>query len=882
MIKYDVPLGLEHNNNLMRLIQRIKKDSTVLEFGPSTGRLTSFMVSELQCTVYGVEIDEDAFSVCKKYLKKGLCGDIEDYAWQEKFSGVTFDYVIFADVLEHLHDPKRVIQEVKPFLKEDAEILVSIPNIAHNSVLIELLQGRFDYTGTGLLDNTHIHFFTMQTCREMFEESGYHLVYSDGTTAEPYNTEIANSFNNFPVAAEQYLSSRDYGNLYQIIYAFRQKPGEVVDHLSERKNRDYFARVRFDCGEGYDKNNDLILQLDLHKKEHEFIIKENDIPKGCTGIAFTPLDHYAYQCRIYDLMINHEKKNFLPTGNVLYDKDSSFCWAYQGHLEYHGDEIKDIYLKIEVTKIDIFELSQYCFHECARIKDRAQVEIRRSLIEQKLKNAEKEGHYRHLLRVGNFKRPFLNKLYRRMRSFDGNGDKTNVDIMCIDSNHQQIDDKQCVVKQYDGFLPSSKADYVVICFHQVKLKPNYMNVILRYLNQGYANVIFSDCENAQNEPIYKTNFSYDYLVNQTQEYDALVVNASVYNIVAEMFDLSTVHSSYDFVLKLSQITEDFAHIAESLYIKKQEVISYDEGILNSLHENLRMKYKDAFVNVKQVDDQSCRPQFNYASRNVKITIVIPMKDHWQLSDACIQSILDKTDYENYDILILNNRSEESETFAWFDRIKKHDKVQVIDADFEFNWSKLNNFGIHHSDADMFVFLNNDTLVISEAWLNHLCNDAMRPDVGVVGALLLYDDDTIQHAGVVVGMNDFADHIFKQEELSYQNPSFLSPLAKRNVLAVTGACMAISRETLFQIGEFNDTFIICGSDVEICIRAYKQGLRNIYNPDVRLYHLESKSRDTYIPPIDFEMSIKHYAPYREIGDPYFNSNLSRKHTTPKQK
>ena len=105
----------------MRLIQRIKKDSTVLEFGPSTGRLTSFMVSELQCTVYGVEIDEDAFSVCKKYLKKGLCGDIEDYAWQEKFSGVTFDYVIFADVLEHLHDPKRVIQEVKPFLKEESD-----------------------------------------------------------------------------------------------------------------------------------------------------------------------------------------------------------------------------------------------------------------------------------------------------------------------------------------------------------------------------------------------------------------------------------------------------------------------------------------------------------------------------------------------------------------------------------------------------------------------------------------------------------------------------------------------------------------------------------------------------------------------------------------
>ena len=882
MIKYDVPLGLEHNNNLLRLIQRIKKDSTVLEFGPSTGRLTSFMVSELNCTVYGVEIDEAAFAVCQQHLEKGLCADIETYTWKEAFADISFDYVIFADVLEHLRDPKRVIQELKPFLKEDAEILVSIPNIAHNAVLIELLQGRFDYTETGLLDNTHIHFFTMQTCREMFEESGYHLIYSDGTVAEPYNTEIANSFNDFPVAAEQYLSSREYGNVYQIIYAFSQKPQPMMDHLSNCRDRNYFARVRFNCKEGYDKGNDLLLQLDLSKKEHEFIIKEQDIPKNCVGISFTPLDHYAYRCEVKDVKVNGETATFQPTEHVLYDQRSSTYIAYQGSLTYCDEEIDDIYLKIEVMKIDIYELSQYYFDECMKIKVSTQMEMRQCLIEQKLNNAEKEGHYRHHIQIGNFKRPIFNKLYRFLRSLDGGGNKPQIDILCVDSPHQQVDDKHCVINQYDGFLPSSNADYVVLCFHQVKLKANYMNAALQHLNHGYANVLFSDCENEQKEQIYKTNFSYDDLINQAKEFDAIVVNAGIYNIVAELFDLSKPQTSYEFVLKLSQVTEDFAHIAESLYIRKEEDYNDDESILNALNDNLLMKYKADFCAIKQIDKKTYRPQFIYRNENHKVSIIIPMKDHWQLSDACVQSILAKTDYENYDILILNNRSVEPETFAWFERIQQDDKIRVIDADFEFNWSKLNNFGIHRSDADLFVFLNNDTLVISEDWLKNLCDDAMRPDVGVVGALLLYDDDTIQHAGVVVGMNDFADHIFKQEPLSYHNTNFVSPLDKRNVLAVTGACMAISRATLHKIGEFNETFIICGSDVEIGIRAYKLGLRNIYNPDVRLYHLESKSRDTYIPPIDFEMSIQHYAPYRESGDPYFNRNLSSKHTTPRQK
>ena len=141
-------------------------------------------------------------------------------------------------------------------------------------------------------------------------------------------------------------------------------------------------------------------------------------------------------------------------------------------------------------------------------------------------------------------------------------------------------------------------------------------------------------------------------------------------------------------------------------------------------------------------------------RKTEVSIIIPMKDKWELSDQCIRSILTKSSYTNYEIIVLDNRSEEVRTKKWFEQIQQLDsRVKVIEADMEFNWSKLNNYGVSKATGDVFVFLNNDTLIISEDWMERLAENALRKDIGVVGGLLLYPDDTIQHAGVVVGMVD---------------------------------------------------------------------------------------------------------------------------------
>jgi GT2 family glycosyltransferase len=153
---------------------------------------------------------------------------------------------------------------------------------------------------------------------------------------------------------------------------------------------------------------------------------------------------------------------------------------------------------------------------------------------------------------------------------------------------------------------------------------------------------------------------------------------------------------------------------------------------------------------------------------------------------------------------------------------------------------------------------------------------------VVGALLLFADGTIQHSGVVVGMGGWADHVYHAQPATHTGGGpFVSPVLTRNVLAVTGACMAMTRNKFEQIGGFDESFIICGSDVEICVRAMKKGFHNVMCADARLYHFESKTRSSYVPQNDYEQSILKYAPYRvDKTDPYFNPHLSLQFKTPR--
>ena len=443
----------------------------------------------------------------------------------------------------------------------------------------------------------------------------------------------------------------------------------------------------------------------------------------------------------------------------------------------------------------------------------------------------------------------------------------------------------------------SSGNYIVLCDHDDILS----NMALYYnavaIQETNFDVSYSDEDHINKlghhiNPLYKPDWSPDLLYSQMYICHLLVFRRELFEKVGMFNSEFDGAQDYDLMLRFAEHTDKICHIPKILYSWREtdnstsvnadsKPYAHTSG-KNALDQHLKRMFGDSAYS------EETPYTFVYNSRfpiqnDIKVSIIIPMKDKSYLSDACIKSILEKSSYSNYEILILNNNSCESETFEWLKTIGNLDpRIRVIDANFEFNWSKLNNFGIEHADGDVFIFLNNDTLISSHDWIERLCEKALRCDVGVVGPLLLYEDQTIQHAGIVVGIGGWADHIFKGLNTVHFGSPFISPMVARNVLSVTGACMAISRKTIEKIGKFDEEFIICGSDVEIGIRAYDYGLHNIYDPNVVLYHLESKSRDSYIPEIDFKKSFECYTPYRELIDPYYNINLDQNNTTPTRK
>ena len=464
-----------------------------------------------------------------------------------------------------------------------------------------------------------------------------------------------------------------------------------------------------------------------------------------------------------------------------------------------------------------------------------------------------------------------------------NSYKNKLDIQYVASKK-----KLGISENTNAALDLASSCYVGFLDHDDLLVPSAVQDSVAKLEEGDYDAVYSD-EDIVTESgkvlnkLFKPDFSPDLLYAQNYICHFFVVKKTVADKVGKFNPEYDGAQDYDFVLRVMEQTKKFGHVDKILY---HWLATEDSTSTNSdakpYAQTAGLKALDAHlkrVYGKQAEAVETDNLFVYQPRyhnlkNQKIDIIIPMRDKWILSDTCVSSILSKTAYRNYQITIIDNGSQEKQSKAWLKMIARIDKrVRVLTADFEFNWSRLQNFGIQHSNADVFVFLNNDTIIVDENWLEILGEQAIRQSIGVVGPLLLYDDETIQHAGVVVGLGGYADHVYKGAAAVHAGVNFISPMVQRDVLAVTGACMAISRETLDKIGLFDEKFLICGSDVEMCIRAHEMGLYNVYTPNTKLVHLESKSRSSKVPEVDFRLSRVTYQKYWDNGDPFYNNNLN---------
>lgn len=443
-------------------------------------------------------------------------------------------------------------------------------------------------------------------------------------------------------------------------------------------------------------------------------------------------------------------------------------------------------------------------------------------------------------------------------------------------------------------LEMAAGDYIGLFDHDDLLHPAALHEVMRAICEQDADFIYTD-ENTFHEkpedafcPHFKPDYapdtlrSYNYICHFTVFSKALLDEVGTFR---GEFDGS---QDYDMVLRLTEKAARIVHIPEILYFWRAHSGSVADGIsakpytLDAARRALR-EHLDRVGLVGEVEDSSIPSTYRikYAiSGCPKVSIVIPNMDYVDTLRTCISSILEKTTYKNFEIVIIENNSKERETFAYYDELKSDPRIQVVTWTGKFNYSAINNFGIREAAAGEYILLlNNDIEVITPDWIQEMLMFAQRSDVGAVGAMLYYPDDTIQHAGVILGIGGVAGHAhknFPRGDYGYMSRATIA----QDFSVVTAACVMVPRHVWQEIGGLDETFEVAFNDVDMCMRIRKAGYLIVWTPFAELYHYESKSRgaeDTPEKRKRFEGEVRRFQERwgRELaaGDPYYNPNLT---------
>lgn len=319
MDKYNMEMETDINSIPGKVINQVKPNSTVLEFGPASGRMTRYMKEKLGCKVYIVEIEEEAYNRAIQYAEDGICGNIEDYEWEDKFKDIKFDYIIFADVLEHLQLPHEAIKRTDTLLKDEGRLIVSIPNIGHGDILLKLYFNRFEYTNIGLLDDTHVHFWGYHNVEDYFRKYGFSIQIEDATYMAPFFTEQRIEKEKISFELRNLIYRREMSNVYEFFLVLRKSSYFYQENLKKETlikyymNDDLCTTVFFDCGEGYKQENSVALYPTKICESNCMEYYVENVPENCHSIRFDPTENIGVIVSDFKVVTNNGRYK----GNAL-------------------------------------------------------------------------------------------------------------------------------------------------------------------------------------------------------------------------------------------------------------------------------------------------------------------------------------------------------------------------------------------------------------------------------------------------------------------------------------------------------------------------------------------------------------------------------------
>lgn len=438
-----------------------------------------------------------------------------------------------------------------------------------------------------------------------------------------------------------------------------------------------------------------------------------------------------------------------------------------------------------------------------------------------------------------------------------------------------------------------KGDFVGFLDHDDELTPEALHEIVQVINETRADIVYSDEEyiktnGSRYSAHFKPDYSPDLILSLNYICHLTVYRRSLLQQVNGLREDYNGAQDYDLLLRCLERTDRIAHIPKILYRWRRIPGSTAKHFNNKHHawEVGRRAVENA-INRRGIAGEVALGKHPGAYRvrraiqnNPMVSIIIPFRDLSEVLKRCLDSILNRTTYKRFEIIGVSNQSQEPATFAAMAAYQRQDaRVHFVHYDHPFNFSAINNFAVGLSHGEHILLLNNDTEVINSDWLEALLEHSQRPEIGAVGAKLYYPKNTIQHAGIIVGIRGSAGHSHKC--LQRNDPGYFNRLdVIQNISAVTGACLMVKKILYQKLGGLDEINLpIAFNDVDFCLRLREHGYLNVFTPYCELYHHESRSRGLEVTRNKKRRFLqesnylrqRHSTLFKK-GDPYYNPNL----------
>jgi GT2 family glycosyltransferase/2-polyprenyl-3-methyl-5-hydroxy-6-metoxy-1,4-benzoquinol methylase len=806
---------LDENNSIKKQLNFIESNKTIVDFGCATGYMARLM-SQRECVVTGVEINEKAAEVARQYCKNVVVADLDIASVLDIFQEQTFDIAVFGDVLEHLRNPWKVLIETKKILSDNGYVVASIPNIAHGAIRLALMEGKFQYQELGILDNTHLRFFTRKTVQELFENAGYLIekidttkvpLFSDSNLVPTINRDILEAKN---INIECFENEEDIDTLQFIIKAF---PTSI--------EKQYFLSQK--------ERNELIVKLEESQSQLHLTRSELEESQSQLHLTRSKLEQSQPQL--------HLTRSELQESQSQLDLTRSELQESQSQLHLTRSELEESQSQLHLTRSEL-EQSQSQLHltRSELEQSQSQLHLTRSELEQSQSQLEYFKTWIAAMESSKFWK-LRTKWFQLKKRLKIETKETVYPLALYQPNIQVLIDLAVLIPNVGLYLEGwiyddenqikqlmLKTEHDCIDIKPILVKKDRHDLATHFQDRGYK------CNTKDIGFLSLCN-----LVNISA-----ITNI---DIVVDIGMESTINYKIEYIKDCYNPLSIIQHILTNTPFP-------DYRMRPTLDNHVGPAIRSLWKNRKNLETKKVVKEYGTQVKNPKASIIVPLYGRIDFLKYQLALFADDPDFKESELIyVLDDPRLYDEFLGLCDTQSNIFKIpfKTLYLGTNLGYAGANNAGVSIANGDWLILLNSDVMPTRSKWITSLIDTYNKlvesgVQVGAIGPKLLYGDGSIQHIGMYFSKYSPWEELWINDQPRKGQPVFSDTSTQpQKVPALTGACLMIKRELYHRLHGFDEEYILGDfEDSDLCLKVVSEKFENYYIPEVELYHLERQS------------------------------------------